>query len=94
MILSKLQLYLAERDRASLEELTLRFHTDAAALRPMLTRLMRKGRVRQLPSASKCSGCCTCSAERLELYEWIGNSSSQPPSDSTQTQEYASNQFL
>lgn len=72
MILSQLQSYLSEHDRASLAELRIHFHTDAEALRPMLKRLMSKGRVRQLPSASKCSGCCTCSEESLELYEWIG----------------------
>ncbi|MFB6275102.1 MAG: FeoC-like transcriptional regulator [Halothece sp.] len=72
MILSELQSYLSQRDRASLEELTIQFDTDAQALRPMLTRLIRKGRVRQLPMAKKCSGCCSCSPEQLEFYEWLG----------------------
>lgn len=71
MILRDLQGYLAEQHSASLSDLATHFHTDADTVRPMLRRLVRKGRVRQLPSPPKCGECCQCDRTIFEIYEWV-----------------------
>ncbi len=71
MILTDIQTYLTQHSRASLTELAIHFRTDAHALRPMLKRLMRKGRIRQW-KPEKCGGCTSCSPESIEFYEWVG----------------------
>ena len=71
MILKDVQSYLAENSKASLAELSTYFQMDGNALRPLLKRLIHKGRVR-LMTAQKCSGCSHCPPEVLEFYEWIG----------------------
>ena len=70
MILTDIQTYLGKQKRASLADLALHFRTDADALRPMLERLSRKGRVRRL-DGKKCRGCTSCAPTSLEVYEWI-----------------------
>ena len=71
MILTELQTYLAKRGKVSLTELESHFRTDADALRGMLNRLIRKGRVHQY-KAEKCGGCTHCGTEVFEMYEWAG----------------------
>jgi putative ferrous iron transport protein C len=71
MISTKLQTYLAQRGKVSLTELESHFRTDADALRGMLNRLVRKGRVRQ-HITEKCEGCTHCDPQIFEVYEWIG----------------------
>jgi predicted ArsR family transcriptional regulator len=70
MILKDIQTYLAKYGKASLAELAIHFRADANALRPMLDRLIRKGRIRQR-SEKKCGGCQSCAPESLEFYEWV-----------------------
>jgi hypothetical protein len=72
MILTELQTYLAKQKKVSLAELESHFRTDADALRGMLNRLIRKGRVRQ-QMAEKCSGCTHCDQQMFEVYEWVSN---------------------
>jgi putative ferrous iron transport protein C len=71
MILSELQAFLAQHKRASLADLELHFHMDGDALRGMLNRLIRKGRVQKMAEGKKCGGCHSCDANSLEFYEWI-----------------------
>jgi len=71
MILSEVRAYLAERKRAPLSDLQLRFNAQPDALRGMLQHLIRKGRVREI-SGKSCDGCCKCAPETLEIYEWLG----------------------
>lgn len=71
MILKDIQTYLSEHGKASLTELSIRFATDVHALRPMLKRLVRKGRVHQW-KPERCQGCTCCSSESVEFYEWVG----------------------
>jgi predicted transcriptional regulator len=71
MILTELQTYLAQRGKVSLTELESHFRTDSNALRGMLNRLIRKGRIRQ-HITEKCGGCTQCSPELFEVYEWVG----------------------
>lgn len=66
----QLQTYLQTHSQSSLEELARHFQSDADAIRAMLTPLIRKGRVRQLPS-KQCGGCHSCHSESLEFYEWV-----------------------
>jgi putative ferrous iron transport protein C len=76
MILSELQQFLAQHKKASLSDLILHFRIDADALRGMLNRLIRKGRVRKMADGHKCGGCHSCSPETIEFYEWINSADS------------------
>ncbi len=72
MILSEVRNYLAEHKRVALRDMVYRFGADAEALRGMLAILERKGRVRQLPVGTACSGGCNkCDPADVELFEWI-----------------------
>lgn len=76
MILSELKRYLAENQRVALLDLSHRFDTDADTLRGMLSLLERKGRVRKLPAGTLCgSGCNSCDAATIEIYEYLDDSS-------------------
>jgi hypothetical protein len=69
-MLRDLQTYIAAQGTVSLADLSLHFHTDSRTLEPMLNKLCRKGRIRQLPIAAKCGGCTSCESSSLALYEW------------------------
>lgn len=71
-MLRDLQGYLRDRQRASLDDLARQFRSDPDALRGMLDRLIRKGRVRKLPLKA-CGGCHSCQPETLEFYEWVAD---------------------
>ncbi|GGA22097.1 FeoC-like transcriptional regulator [Okeania sp. KiyG1] len=71
MILTDIQGYLEKCGKISLAELALHFQMDANAMRPLLKRLIRKGRIR-LMEGEKCASCCNCSSEMIEFYEWVG----------------------
>ena len=73
MTLTNIQKYLGKYGKASLEEIALHVRSDVDAVRPMLKRLIRKGRVKQILS-KKCGGCTSCVPESLEIYEWINKS--------------------
>lgn len=70
MILTEVQNYLKSRGKVSLSELSNHFRMDADALRPILKKLICKGRIRHA-EAKKCGGCCECSPDTLEFYEWV-----------------------
>jgi putative ferrous iron transport protein C len=72
MVLSDLQQYLSDRKKVSMSELQLHFQISADALRDMLNRLIRKGRV-QREDGKKCSSCHSCAPETIEFYEWKGS---------------------
>lgn len=71
MILGELKRYLADRRRASLGEMAIRFDVEPDALRQMLSHWERKGRVRchrpELPCKKGCSAC----GAAPEIYEWV-----------------------
>jgi len=74
MILSDLTNYLAAHRRAALLDISHRLDSDPQALRMMLALLERKGRVRKLPSGTRCGGGCTkCDPAAVEIYEWTGD---------------------
>lgn len=71
-MLSDVQAYIANHGIVSMADLSLHFHSDSQALRPMLTKLSRKGRLRPLPLPEKCADCTGCDVSHLECYEWVG----------------------
>jgi bacterioferritin-associated ferredoxin len=72
MILSELRRYLQQQQRVTLQELVIHFKCDADALRGMLGKWIRKGKVKKLNPNVKCgAGCGKCDPALTELYEWI-----------------------
>ncbi len=71
MILKELQDFVLDYHRVSLAEMELHFHMDGDALRQMLSKLIKKGRVRKLPVPDKCHGCTFCQPDTIEFYEWV-----------------------
>jgi putative ferrous iron transport protein C len=74
-MLRDIQTYIAHHHTVSIADLALHFHMDDQAIQPMVTKLVRKGRVRREPTPEKCGGCTCCQASSLELYTWAGRSS-------------------
>ncbi len=70
MIVTDVQTYLKKTRKVSLSQLSNHFRMDANAIRPILTKLICKGRIRKM-DAKKCGGCCQCSPDTLEFYEWV-----------------------
>ncbi|WP_347986210.1 FeoC-like transcriptional regulator [Methylomonas sp. AM2-LC] len=78
MILADLRIFLQSKQRVSLDELVVHFQIEADALRGMLSKWIKKGKVRQLQSGGPSCGtsCCQCNPLLTELYEW--HDESQP----------------
>ncbi|MGR8929400.1 MAG: FeoC-like transcriptional regulator [Gammaproteobacteria bacterium] len=73
MILSDLRSYLQAKHRVTLNDLVLHFDVDANALRGMLEKWVKKGKVRQTTAESACgTSCCKCDPLLTEIYEWMG----------------------
>ncbi len=73
MILSELRDYLKEKKRVTLNDLVIHFDIDADALRGMIEKWVRKGKVQQLPVGDGCGSTCSkCDPTLTEFYEWIG----------------------
>jgi hypothetical protein len=70
-MLRDVQTYIADHGVVSMADLSLHFHSNAAALQPMLNKLDRKGRIRKLPMPVKCSDCTCCDHSELVCYEWV-----------------------
>lgn len=76
MILARVESHLRERKRASLTNLAETLDTHPEALRGMLDMLVRKGRIRRLPSGTSCGGGCSkCRPETVELFEIVNDNS-------------------
>ncbi|WP_198246356.1 FeoC-like transcriptional regulator [methane-oxidizing endosymbiont of Gigantopelta aegis] len=72
MILSEIRNYVRDKKRCTLNELVMHFDVDAEAMRGMLSKWAKKGKIRQIPVSSSCgSSCHKCNPELTELYEWI-----------------------
>ncbi len=79
MILKELQDFVLDYHRVSLAEMELHFHMDGGALRQMLSKLIKKGRVRQIPIPDKCHGCTFCNPDAIEFYEWVDRNHPDTP---------------
>ncbi|MBE9113260.1 FeoC-like transcriptional regulator [Nodosilinea sp. LEGE 07298] len=77
-MLSNIQAYMATHGTVSIADLSLHFHTDSQALRPMLAKLIRKGRIRPLPLPEKCADCTCCDFSQLECYAWVAQPTTAP----------------
>jgi putative ferrous iron transport protein C len=73
MILSELQQFISQHKKASLADLKLHFRMDDDALRSMLNRLIRKGRVKKMEEGKKCGGCHSCADDAIEFYQWVNS---------------------
>ncbi len=72
MILSELRSYLIQRKRVTLYDLVLHFNMDADALRGMLDKWIKKGKLTRLNPNSGCGTTCyKCDPTLTEIYEWI-----------------------
>ncbi|MEG4343578.1 FeoC-like transcriptional regulator [Microcoleus sp. A003_D6] len=71
MILSDIQKFIADNKRASLADLKIHFRMDGDALRGMLNRLIRKGRISKMAEVKKCGGCHSCGDDATEIYVWV-----------------------
>lgn len=74
MILNELQNYLLDRHCVSLADMERHFQMEGEALRAMLNKLIKKGRVKKLAIATKCQNCSSCHRDTLEFYEWVDRS--------------------
>ena len=73
MILSEIQNFIKQQGKTSMAELEMKFKIDSSALRGMLEKLIRKGRVKKMGEGQKCGGCKSCAPEAIEFYEWVDN---------------------
>ncbi len=71
MILSDIQKFIADNKRASIGDLKIHFRMDGDALRGMLNRLIRKGRISKMAEAKKFGGCGSCAEDATEIYVWV-----------------------
>lgn len=72
MILSQLRDYMKQQQRITLHNLVIHFKCDADALRGMLDKWVKKGKVNKLTPNSNCgTGCHKCDPSLTELYEWV-----------------------
>jgi hypothetical protein len=78
VILADIRTYLQQRKRAPLSDIALHLDSDPDAVRGMLERWIRKGKVRKLMTAASCnSSCNACDPAANEIYEWLENG--EPP---------------
>ena len=61
--------YIEERGQAPLRDMALHFELDDAVLIDMLERLIKKGRIRELPQGTACGGGCQqCAPETIRIF--------------------------
>ena len=73
-MLSKLRNYLQTHGRAPLSDIALHLDMAPDAVRPLLERWQRKGKVTKLEGSENCGGGCNkCDPESVEIYLWSGH---------------------
>ena len=71
MILSEVRDYLKVQQRVTLADLVIHFNMDADALRGLLAKWVRKGKVQKISANEACgTSCCKCDSAMTEIYEW------------------------
>jgi putative ferrous iron transport protein C len=79
MILTEIQEFIGKSPQVSLTDLKIHFRMDEGTLRPMLKKLVQKGRIRYLSIPKRCDCCTSCHSDAIELYEKVAiNLSSSP----------------
>ena len=75
-MLTELREYLQTHGRAPLSDIALHLRMEPDAVRPLLEKWQRKGRVIKLQSEDNCgSGCNKCDPQTVEIYQWTGSGS-------------------
>ena len=73
MIRTDIKRYLMERPYATLRDIALHVDAEPDAVRGMLEKWVRKGRVvKQLATPSCGTSCSKCDVEATEIYSWRG----------------------
>ncbi|MBU0499851.1 MAG: FeoC-like transcriptional regulator [Gammaproteobacteria bacterium] len=79
MILREIGRYLELRGQAGLRDIALHVDAEESAVRCMLERWVRSGRVGRLSAMPSCgSACAKCSPRETELYIWRDGIKAQP----------------
>ena len=75
VILSELRDFIQQQGRVSLKDLVVKFNVDPDALRGMLQKWVKKGRIKQeMAGGSACgTGCCQCDPLITEVYQWVNS---------------------
>lgn len=72
VLLIDIKTFLAERKRASLDDLARHFDVEPGALKGMVETWIAKGRVRRLSDRLPCGTCGKCDSAQVDIYEWVG----------------------
>jgi hypothetical protein len=72
MLLIDVKTHLAERKRASLDELARHFDVAPEAMKGMVETWIAKGHVRKLSDRLPCGTCGKCDSAQVDIYEWVG----------------------
>lgn len=80
-MLSAIKRYLIQHRQASLADIAMHLDSPQEAVRGMLERWIRKGKVRRLRAStscgSSCSSCSKCDPALTEFYQWIESETAQ-----------------
>lgn len=78
MLLTDVKAYLAQRGRASLDDLATHFTMDAEAMRGLMETWIAKGRARRVSDQLPCGSCGKCESATTEIFEWVGSARGLP----------------
>lgn len=71
MLLIDVRAFLSKHDTVQMNELVAHFDASPDAMRDMLSHLIRKGQVREVPTKF-CSSCSKCDPDSQIIYQWVG----------------------
>ena len=75
-MLSAIKRYLIQRRQATLADIALHLDSPQEAVRGMLERWIRKGKIRRLRATASCgSSCSKCDPALTEYYQWVESDS-------------------
>lgn len=61
-----------QKKRVSLRDLVMHFNVEADAIRGMLSKWVKKGKIKQVQAGTQCgTSCCKCDEAMIEFYEWV-----------------------
>lgn len=70
-MLSDLRSYLQAHGRAPLTDIALHLQMEPDAVRPLIEKWQRKGKIIKLEGDDNCGGGCNkCDPETIEIYQW------------------------
>jgi hypothetical protein len=78
VLLTDLKIYLANRGRASLDDLATHFTMAPDAMRGLVETWIAKGRARRVSDQLPCGSCGQCESAITEIYEWLDTARGLP----------------